>query len=257
MLDKIFRDPIIGFVFRFVFIFGLLIAPWPGWNEWYSHYFQQVSKVALNLGEGKRVVILESNPTDSAANGLDTRMTLCNRELLDASGKGPLKRTGLNTRSIGWVPTALTMALVIATPIPWRRRARSLLGGLVLVQAFILLTLLSWIWDNSSDLSLLTLSPFWKTAVDDLNYALLIQLGASFSVPVMIWVVVTFRRQDAQEIGVTQLAARRPDKISQTAKSTLGANKSLTTKQHQGHSRGGDGREVPSRRLRGSEAATT
>ena len=73
----------------------------------------------------------------------------------------------------------------------------ALAGGLVLIHLFILFTVQAWIWNNSSGVSLLSLSAFWQNAADELNYALMNQIGASFSVPVVIWVLVTFRRQDA------------------------------------------------------------
>jgi len=71
-----------------------------------------------------------------------------------------------------------------------------LLWGLLLIHCFILFSLQTWIWDESPDLSLTTLSPFWKTVADDLEYTLVTQLGASFSVPVLIWILVTYRRED-------------------------------------------------------------
>jgi len=195
------RDPVIGFLFRFVLIFGLLIAPWPGWNELYGHYFRGLGQMAFSRDEGKRVVLFAPYEGQAAASSLDTRLTLGNRDLLDGGGKGLVKRTELDTRSIGWVPTALTMALIMATPIPWRRRGLALLGGLILVHGFILFSLQTWIWDNSPDLSLMTLSTFWKEVADEFDYTLINQLGASFSVPVLIWILVTFRRQDAFNAG--------------------------------------------------------
>lgn len=197
MKNRIVRDPVIVFLFRFVIIFGLLIVPWPGWNEFYGQYFRGLGQMAFSREEGKRVVLFAPNERQPGSPGLDTRLTLGNRDLLDAEGKGLLKRTGLDTRSIGWVPTALTVALIVATPITWRRRSLALLGGLILVHGLILFSLQAWIWDNSPDLSLMTLSPFWKEVAEELDYTLINQLGASFSVPVLIWILVTFRRQDA------------------------------------------------------------
>jgi hypothetical protein len=104
----------------------------------------------------------------------------------------------LDTRSIGWDPTALTIALILATPVPWRRRGWALLWGLVLVNLFILFSLQSWIWNASPNISLTTLSPFWKEMADDLEYTLITQMGVSFSMPVLIWIVVTFRLEDAR-----------------------------------------------------------
>ena len=116
--------------------------------------------------------------------------------MADSSGKALVKRTDIDSGSVGWVPTALTIALVLATPIPWPRRLTALAGGLVLIHFFIFFTLQTWIWNNSSDVSLMTLSDFWQNVTDQLDYALMNQIGASFSVPVVIWILVTFRRQD-------------------------------------------------------------
>ena len=189
------KGPAMKFLLRFVVIFGLLIAPWPGLNEAYSHYFQSLGQMVFNpAGETQRMVIF--SPASGRIPGMDTRLTLENSELADASGKGLVKRTEIDTRSIGWVPTALTMALVLATPIPWMRRLTALAGGLVLIQLFIFFSLQAWVWNNSADLSLLTLSNFEQRVIDELDYALMNQLGISFTVPVLIWAIVTFRRQD-------------------------------------------------------------
>jgi hypothetical protein len=196
MKSKFARGPIVWLLLRFAVIFGLLIVPWPGWNQAYSHYFQSLGQMVFNPpGESKRMVVFA--PVTGKVPLLDTQLTLENADLADGSGRGLVKRTELDSRSIGWVPTALTMALVLATPIPWPRRLAALAGGLVLIHLFIFFTLQSWIWNNSADLSLMTLSAFWKNVVDQLNYALMNQIGASFSIPVVIWIFVTFRRQDA------------------------------------------------------------
>ena len=197
MKNKLRRFSLLAFLLRFILVFGLLIAPWPGWNEIYAHYFRALGQLAFSRDEGKRIVAFSPGSAATDAPPLDTRITLGNRDLLDSSGRGLTKETGLDTRSIGWVPTALTVALIAATPIPLRRRVSAILGGLVLLHAFVLVSIQAWIWNNSPDVSLLTLSSFWKDVADDLDYTLLDQLGASFSVPVLIWILVTFRRQDA------------------------------------------------------------
>jgi hypothetical protein len=142
-----------------------------------------------------RMVVFQPSPDKDSVR--DTQLTLENAKLADSTGKGPVRRTELDSRSIGWVPTALTMALVLATPVSWPRRLTALAGGLVLIHLFIFFSLQCWIWDKSAEMSLLTLSNLGQRVMDEMNYALMNQLGASFSIPVMIWILVTFRRQDA------------------------------------------------------------
>jgi hypothetical protein len=131
-------------------------------------------------------------------------MTLSNRALLDSNGSGWAEIVTLDTRSIGWLPTALTLALILATPVPWRQRGWALLWGLLLVHAFILFSLQVWIWDESPAVSLAHLSPFRQTIMDSLEYTLLTQLGASFSVPILIWILVTIRRENLFNFSPTQ-----------------------------------------------------
>jgi hypothetical protein len=186
------RGPALGFMLRFGVIFGLLIAPWPRLNQLYSQYFQALGGMAFGPSAGSdRVVIFESASGHNA--GLDTRITLENTALLGSDGKGAAKSVEVDSRSIGWVPTALTMALVLATPIPWKRRLAAFAGGIVLIHLFIYFTVQSWVWNASA----MTLSAFWQRAAGELNYALMNQMGASFTVPVLVWILVTFRRQDA------------------------------------------------------------
>ena len=254
MPGKILRDPFIGFIFRFMCIFGILIAPWQGWNEFYGQYFREVGQAALNFGQTKRTVVLEPSSEQTLHPNIDSQMTMGNRDLIDARGKEHVERTGLDTRSIGWLPTALTMALILATPIPWQRRVSALIGGMILVQGFIVFSLLSWVWRNSGQLSLANLSPFWQATADELSYTLLNQLGTSFSVPVVIWILVSFRLQD---IGnATRPKQRRSEAGPQTADRLLsGGEKLSTTKKDKHHSGSYNRREILSSRLGRSQSA--
>ncbi len=169
-------------VVQFSVIFILLILPWPGWNEIYGSYFRGLGAAAFSSGDGQRIVQFAPYHLEHGFSSLDSSITLGNRALVDSSGKGKVKKSGLDSRSIGWVPTALTV-----------------LWGLVLVHAFILFSLQVWIWDDSPEVSLYTLSPLWQRILDEMKYALITQLGASFSVPIMIWILVTFRRENLLE----------------------------------------------------------
>jgi hypothetical protein len=185
----------LAFGLRFIFLFGMLVAPWPGWNDHYADFFRSFGQRFLNRENIPRLVSF--SPSTGPTGGLDTRLTLANRAQRDASGHGMLLTTSLATRSIGWIPTALTVALIMSTPIPWGRRVSALVLGLVLVHVFILFCLQTWVWSNSSQISLMNLSTFWQRVADELNYAFLNQLGASFAVPVLIWILVTFKQRDA------------------------------------------------------------
>jgi hypothetical protein len=187
---------IFGIIARFAIIFAVFISPWPGIDELYSRYFMALGTAFFSSDDGRRLVEFRSHELVHGFSKLDVQMIVGNRDLADSSGKGQVRESEFDARSIGYIPTALTLALILSTPLAWRRRLLSLLYGLVLVNALILLSLQVRIWEVSPDLSLLTLSPFWKRVVDELDYALVTQIGVSFSAPVAIWILVTFRRRD-------------------------------------------------------------
>jgi Na+-driven multidrug efflux pump len=43
-------------VARFIVIFGLLIFPWPGWNEIYSGYFRALGQAVFSRQDDQRIV---------------------------------------------------------------------------------------------------------------------------------------------------------------------------------------------------------
>jgi hypothetical protein len=198
-----------GSLLRFAVIFGLLIFPWPGINDIYGAYFRSFGNFVFNREDSPRLVSFDPHILVHDFSTLNTRLTLANRTTPDSKGNFPAKQIDLDTRSIGWIPTALTISLIAATPIPWGRRVGALLAGLVLVHALIIFTLETWIWSKSSSLALLDLTPFWQRVADDLRYTFLTQLGVSFTAPVLIWLLVCFRKRDAALIfGKNQRAAR-------------------------------------------------
>ena len=189
------RSLIVGFLWRFALVYGLLIFPWPAFNKAYGGYFRALGQATFSRSGGPRYLQFEAVP-EELHHRLDTRIAIANRDQADRAGNVPLHYLELDTRGVGWVPTALLLALILATPVSWPRRAAALIWGLIAVHGFILFSIASTIWNNSTELSLLTLTPFWKSVVEGLDETLVTQMGASFVVPVFIWILVTIRKQD-------------------------------------------------------------
>lgn len=197
------RRAVLRFFLSFGLIYALLIVPWPGFKEGYGRYFRFLCETAFAENHSARYLQCEPSPDPRFCVGI--QIALGNREQVDANGHLPVKILGLEARGVGWIPTALIVALTLATPIPWRRRVWALLWGWLLVHAFILFSVGCYIWNESTDLGLVVLNPFWKVVVNGLEETLISQLGASFVVPVVIWLLVTFRLRDLTTIGESAL----------------------------------------------------
>jgi hypothetical protein len=189
------RKLILGCLGRFALVYGLLIAPWPGFNATYGRYFRALGELTFARENSRELVHFEAVPAE-ARHVLDTRIVLADRARLDTRGVGPMRYLELDSRGVGWVPTAMTIALVLATPVPWWRRGRALFGSLLAAHGFILFSVAAYIWNASAGISLITFSPFWKQMAEGLEETLITQMGASFVGPVLIWVLVTVRAQD-------------------------------------------------------------
>jgi hypothetical protein len=192
------------FLCWFVPFYALLLIPWPGSRDLYGAYLRSVAKLVLTATDGRRILRFDDVPPASRNHTLDTRITVANREQLDANGFGRAIMLDFDSHGIGWVPTALLIALVVATPVPWRRRSWALAWGLLAIHALILFSIQIYIWnqsDTASGLSLIELSPFWKIIVSGLEETLVTQLGASFAIPVFIWIFATFRAEDLEALS--------------------------------------------------------
>jgi hypothetical protein len=179
-------------------LYGVLIAPWPGVGEAYRAWFRGVGNAVFYRESGRWYVNFQDIPA-AEQRGLDTRIELANRQQTDAMGRTPVRYLDIAMRGIAWVPLVLSVSLVVATPIPWSRRLRSLAAVIVAMHVFVLLSFWIHILNNAdaeSGPALVSLSPFLRTIVSALDCVFIEQYGAGFVMAVAVWVVATFRRGD-------------------------------------------------------------
>lgn len=179
-------------------LFGLLTAPWPGWNRGYSQWLGVVGTATFSLVPARWSVSFAAQPR-TAARPLDLRVTVGNREQLGPDGRTPGITLELDARGIGWVPTATFLALVLATPVAWPRRLFALVTGLALMHLFLALTLAVHVLHLTAKqemLHLLSVSPKMQMVLGAVDYTLVIQMGTGFAMALVLWVVTLFRRED-------------------------------------------------------------
>lgn len=180
--------PILRFLAVFTLVYGVLIAPWPGWNAAYALAFR-------GLGEGcfgstaPKVVRFRAMPGGGA---LDTQIVIYDPSRADAQGRIHARMLGLDTRGVGWVPTAFLCALIAASPVTWARRLRALALGLASLYLYLLLAVRVYIWSAT----LTNASTATRAVASGLEETLIVQLGPSFVVPAILWLLVTFRQAD-------------------------------------------------------------
>ena len=196
---------IIRSVCLFLIAYGLLMAPWPGLATAYTKAYR-ASAAFMFKSFGSKGVVLFRQSSDTKN---DVEMLFFHRDRVDPDGQlVPLGRIPHNTRYYGYMPTAFLIALVLATPIPLKRKGRALFWAMVIIHALLVLKLVVWVLFGFShkQVSVLVLSPFWNRvfvlAADIFLQNLTFALIVSFS----IWILVTFRREDWPWILMQKMA---------------------------------------------------
>jgi hypothetical protein len=179
------------FLLQFAAFYGLLIVPWPGWRAAYGSFFRGLVGAAYTR-EAVPTIVRFRPAEEPPRPEIDTEILLANRANLDAAGRGPVQILGLDSRGVGWVPTALLLALVAATPLPWASRGRALIAGGALVHAYLLAVVAFYIWNQSGGLAPVSFLHYWAPLGEFLEETFVTQMGPSFVVPTLIWLLVVF-----------------------------------------------------------------
>jgi len=183
-----------GFVCRFLILYLVFSPPWAGWDGIYGSFFRAFgTAVFVRQDDGGRELEFKTPGADSPR-PLDTRIEIANRALLHADGSGPVRDFDIDARAFAWDPMALFAALVLATPIPMRRKLNALLIGTLCLNAIIMMGLAFCIWKESAEISLAAITPFWRPVVDAVSDFVITQ--TRLALPPLIWILTTFRKED-------------------------------------------------------------
>jgi hypothetical protein len=199
-----------GFFVRLVLLYGLLVMPWPGLLASYAAGYGAVGNAIF--GSFGRDGVVRFEPLAAGREKMDTEISIGNLRT-----RPPPKRAEHSARLTGYLPTAEVVALILATPIAWRRRWKALLWGLLLVHGLIALRvtiLLLYGFSGDHPCALYSPGPFWSNVLTKMYSLCAVWVSFTFVAPIFIWILVTFRRIDLQRwlvtIGDGQLAAGHP-----------------------------------------------
>ncbi|MGE3109963.1 MAG: hypothetical protein AB7G11_07100 [Phycisphaerales bacterium] len=170
----------------------------------YGSAYRAVARACLS-DFGSRGDLVEFLP-NATQPGMDTAI-VANRRGVPVAG-----RTYHSTHVIGYLATAELLALIVATPVSWRRRAIALALGLGAIHVFIgLRVVLIIIWLYSTPGALYARWQFSSGARDALEWAVEMfasSLNATFFVPVAIWALLMFRADELRSLRPGPSASR-------------------------------------------------
>ena len=180
-----------------VLIYALLVVPWPGVMGAYRAYFRAGGNLVFGAFGSAGAVAFNPRP-GIRKQGNDTRLTLRKRR-----PPFPEADIDINSGMVAYRPTAFIIALCLATPIPWSHRWRSLVWGLIGVQAFIAFRVglfLLDVFSNGNSFAIYSFSPLVKGLLTPAATILFRSPAIHYAGPMFIWLLVVFRRNDVMTV---------------------------------------------------------
>ena len=212
-LNRVFgtgTKPIVGFFLRFMVLFVVLTAPWPGFSQAYAPVYRAVGNTLFGrIGYGGDVHLRSSGGQDPHR---DTDFVLKN---MNNGAEYVFGGTSLK----GYRPTAFLCCLILATPMRWSRRWRALLWGLAIVSVYVALRTALFLlfafsegnhlvqnMNGGGSLAIFSIGPFGRMVLDYLYRVFVESFAGWLFAPLPIWALVCFWRSDRW----TKSTAERP-----------------------------------------------
>lgn len=192
------RSPAVIAIFflKVAIIYGILVVPQLRGADVYGGVFRAAANVFFGTVGGTGRATFERNPVAHMVQ--DTTITVQNLR------KGVRGQFEINTYLMGYLATSFVIALILSSPVPWKRRLVALGAGLALISVFVGLRLYLKLADVLSDenpLAVYSFSPLTKKTVVTLGKVLGISPVTTYIAPIFIWILVTFRREDVVRLG--------------------------------------------------------
>ncbi len=180
-------------------IYALFLVLWVGISDWYPKQVQTVGTAVFRkaiISTGSRWVVILS-PADTKVGRFDTTLAVLNKE---TRGLGQQPFSSL---SIAYLPMAMTISLILASPVPWKRRLVSIVFGSLVVCAWISLALFFMVLNaycGEPPLGMYTVGAWLTKPIGFITWVVSVSTVPQFVVPVFFWLMVTIRGDDIQRL---------------------------------------------------------
>jgi len=199
--------PVLRFVLFFMLIYGVFLLTSPVGDKLYADYFRSFGRFFFYSFIDKGAVgFVELKKPEQPK--FTSEIRLANRKVMDEALDNNMGyrdgRSQVSSWYTGFLPTALVLSLILATPlIGLRRKMVALLWGLLLIHVFIWFQLYVQIlyeFDRNEFLQVVSFPPFRQKVMNSLHYLFVESMGTRFIVPVFIWIFATFRKSDLEKL---------------------------------------------------------
>ncbi len=193
------------FIIAAVLYCFFLIIMFMGGKNYYQQALSLINEPSVNaILKKDSVQFREIDNTDSGE--FDTKVRIINKESIREARRA-LRQAGKTAKPVdvrfikfnslrsGYLPTIFVLTLIIATPFTrYRRKLFALFAGFILINLFISFKFYIWILQTNTGFE--TMSIFGQKFISGLVYIFILDMPMRVIVPVLIWLLVSFRVSD-------------------------------------------------------------
>jgi len=183
-------------------LFVVMLLPWPGLRSFHGQAFRAGAELIFqHFGREGVVLFLPASAADAPPPDRDKHKDT----VIVCAKRGVPQPLAVWSDSwlTAYLPTIKLIALVLATPIAWPRRWRALFWGLLVVHGLIaarLALILVYTYAQPTPCRLFAPSALVMGVLTWLYHHLALSTMPLFMAPVLVWVLVTIRREDVTTI---------------------------------------------------------
>lgn len=185
--------PLLRFALIFVWVYALLLVPWPGLREGYGDAFRALGNLCLGtLGEDSE---FDWRPFGTDGEFDSQTEVLISRPV---AMPGVQRNLIINHHRKGYLPMAMLIAMVLATPMSLSRRLRCLALGVLLINVFVGFRILAklTLWScQKNEWALFEIAPSSRKALRFLVEGVYRRFLGTFFAPVFLWLALCVRQQ--------------------------------------------------------------
>ena len=185
---------LILFLLKALVIYALLSAPLSFYDSNYGTFYRKVAGVFFSKFRETGFTKFREWKEPAA-----TRVNIGNYKLVRPDGTSRTAFLDFNTRYLGYLPTILLISLVLASPVPWKRKTIAMVVGLTLVMLLVMFKqwiALLWLSEENPWLELTHFTGTGKSILAFLNSFVSVSSSSVLYFVVAIWLLVTFRMED-------------------------------------------------------------
>ena len=182
------------FLLKAVIIYTVLCAPISYYDRAYGVFYRSIAGFTFETFNGTGFAMFREMDDPAM-----THLLIGNYALVKPDKTTVTLERFINTRYLGFIPTILLVSLVLASPVPWKRRAVALAAGFLVITLLVIFKqwiALLWHSEQNSWLQLSTFTGFREKLFKYSYHIICVSSSTLLYFVVAVWLLVTFRVDD-------------------------------------------------------------